>query len=401
MSIRYDADNKTFHLKAKDSSYVMKIMNNGQLAHLYWGKQIKTLRRPERLIPDQPRAFQPYLQNNPALSLDYIPQEYPAYGKTDFRNPAYQVQLENGSTTTNLKYLSHSIKHGKDKLAGLPATYIENKDEAQTLYIEMLDEVINMKVILSYTAFKDFPVITRSVRFENIGQCNLSLLRTLSMNLDFPGDNYEILQLSGAWARERQIIRRKTEQGTLTIDSKRGASSHQQNPFVALMDENASEYHGNVYGFSLIYSGNFLAEVEVNHFQQTRVNMGINSFDFSWKIEPGQSFQTPEVVMVYSDSGINKMSQVYHNLYRKRLVRGQHRDKIRPILINNWEATYFDFDTDKLLELVRNAKELGIELFVLDDGWFGKRNDDTSSLGDWYVNEEKLPDGLKKISKRN
>jgi len=399
MSISYSKENKIFHLKAKDSSYIMKIMKNGQLAHLHWGKPIRKVNNPERLIPLQLRPFESYVMENPSFSLDYIPQEYPAYGTSDFRSPAYQIQLENGTTITNLKYLSHEIKAGKDGLEGLPSTYVENKDEAETLNIELIDELINLKVVLSYTVFKDYSAITRTVRFENMGEKDLRLLRALSCNIDFPDDSYELLQLSGAWARERHIVRKKLDQGKVSIDSKRGASSHQQNPFIALMGEGAGEYDGNVYGFSLVYSGNFLAEVEVNHFKQTRINMGINPFDFNWKLEPGQSFQAPEVVMVYSDSGLNKMSRSYHNIYRKRLIRGKYRDKVRPILLNNWEATYFDFDSEKLLDLAANASDLGIELFVLDDGWFGKRDNDKSSLGDWFVNEEKLPGGLSKLGK--
>ncbi len=399
MKISYNKENKIFHLNAKDSSYIMKIMKNGQLAHLHWGKQVRSVNNPERLIPFQLRPFESYVMENPSFSLDYIPQEYPAYGTSDFRSPAYQIQLENGTTITNLKYLSHEIKAGKEGLAGLPATYVEDRDEAETLNIELIDKLINLKVVLSYTVFKDYPAITRTVCFENMGEKDLHLLRALSFNLDFPDDSYELVQLSGAWARERHIVRKKLDQGRVSIDSKRGASSHQQNPFIALMGEGAGEYNGNVYGFSLVYSGNFLAEVEVNHFKQTRINMGINPFDFNWKLEPGQSFQTPEVVMVYSDSGLNKMSQSYHNIYRKRLTRGKYRDKARPILFNNWEATYFDFDSEKLLNLAANASDLGIELFVLDDGWFGKRDNDKSSLGDWFVNEEKLPGGLAKLGK--
>ncbi|MFP4016986.1 MAG: alpha-galactosidase [Halanaerobiales bacterium] len=388
MGILYDSDNKIFHLQSSKMSYILEIMNNDQLGHVYWGKRLNDFRKRKR--PDDDHTG----------ILTAQAQEYPAYGTLDFRYPAYQVQQSNGSTITELEYRSHQIYKGKKKLEGLPATYVENDEEADTLEIELIDDVAELMVTLRYTVFNDSPVVTRSVRFKNIGEEDLNIMRVLSTNVDFPGSDYKILQLSGAWARERDIISRPVEQGIVTIDSKRGNSSHEQNPFIALMDEKADEYHSNVYGFSLVYSGNFLAQVEVNRYNQTRVSMGINPFDFNWKLEPSEEFQAPEVVMVYSDSGLNKMSRVYHRLYRTRLARGKHRDKVRPILINNWEATYFDFSTDKLLNLAEEAGDLGIELFVLDDGWFGQRNDDTSSLGDWIVNTEKLPGGLEYLAEK-
>ena len=216
--------------------------------------------------------------------------------------------------------------------------------------------------------------------------------------MDFSDDNFDLLQLSGAWSRERNIIKRALVSGNQSIESRRGASSAQQNPFIALMRKDSDEDKGEVYGINLVYSGNFLANVEVSQYGTARVQIGINPFDFSWLLKPGEDFQTPEVVMVYSDSGLGKMSRTFHNLYRKRLCRGNHRDKERPILINNWEATYFDFTEDGIKNIAREAKKLGVELFVLDDGWFGNRNDDTTSLGDWYVNKKKLPNGLKKLS---
>ncbi|MFW6264628.1 MAG: alpha-galactosidase [Bacillota bacterium] len=382
MSIRFDQNKRAFFLENKQITYVMEIMDNGQLAHVYWGQKIrnkKILQRPE---------------GDHKGILTALTQEYSAYGTLDFRYPAYQIQLENGTTITDLKYHSYEIVKGKEKLEGLPATYVESEDEAETLKIFLFDELSGLKLTLSYTIFKNYPVISRSVKFENEGKKNFDILRALSVNMDFPDSNFELLQLSGAWARERDIIRRAVEPGVVAIDSKRGASSHEQNPFIALLRANADEFQGEVFGFSLVYSGSFLAQVEVNHYRQTRVTMGINPFDFKWLLQPGESFQTPEVVMVYSNQGLNKMSQVYHQLYRKRLARGKYRDQVRPILINNWEATYFDFTTEKILDLAAKAGKLGIELFVLDDGWFGKRNDDTTSLGDWFVNKEKLPEGL-------
>ncbi|MFW6016338.1 MAG: alpha-galactosidase, partial [bacterium] len=387
ISIRVDNEKKAFYLENSQITYALDIMDNGQPGHVYWGQRIRNkniLKRPE---------------GDHKGILTALAQEYPAYGTLDFRYPAYQIQLENGTTVTDLKYQSYEIIKGKEKLEGLPATYVESEDEAETLKLFLFDELISLRVILSYTIFEDYPAITRSVKLKNEGEKNFDVLRALSVNLDIPDSDYELLQLSGAWARERGIIRRHLDIGVVAIDSKRGASSHEQNPFIALLRGNADEFQGEVFGFSLVYSGSFLAQVEVNHYHQTRVTMGINPFDFKWLLKTGESFQTPEVVMVYSNQGINKMSQVYHQLYRKRLARGKYRDQVRPILINNWEATYFDFTTEKILKLAAKAGKLGIELIVLDDGWFGKRNDDTTSLGDWFVNKEKLPEGLYYLAK--
>jgi len=400
MAIVFDPVNNTFHLQANDTSYVMQLFRSGYLAHLYWGKKIRHYGNSNKLrFLD--RGFSP--NPDPAdrtFSLDTLPQEYPAYGNTDFRTPAYQVQLENGSTISDLRYKTHRIYKGKPKLDGLPATYVESTNEAETLEIVLEDSVIGLRATLRYTVYEKWNVITRSVRLENYGSEHIKLLRALSMNVDFSDDQFDFLHLFGAHCRERYIERKPLFVGTQSIESRRGASSHQQNPFIALLRKNADEDYGEVYAFHLVYSGNFLAQVEVDQFHTARVSLGINPFDFTWLLEPGESFQTREVVMVYSDEGLNGMSQTFHELYRTRLARGVFRDRERPILINNWEATYFDFDEEKILTIAKTASELGIELFVLDDGWFGKRDDDKRSLGDWFVDKRKLPNGLEGLAKR-
>ncbi len=227
----------------------------------------------------------------------------------------------------------------------------------------------------------------------------INIERVLSANVDFTTDEFDFIQLSGSWGRERHILRNSLRSGSQAIESRRGASSHAQNPFMALCSKDANEEYGDVYGFSLVYSGNFLANVEVDMYRNARAQIGINPFDFKWLLESKEEFQAPEVVLVYSSKGLNGMSQIYHNLYRKRLCRGNYRDKVRPVLINNWEATYFDFNEVKIKEIAKEASKLGMELFVLDDGWFGNRNDDKSSLGDWFVNENKLKGGLSKLAK--
>ena len=256
-------------------------------------------------------------------------------------------------------------------------------------------------LILSYTIYEAYPVITRNTKFVHKGKEKIVLERAMSASVEFLDMDYEMVQLSGGWSRERYVKNRKLEMGIQSIQSLNGTCcGAEHNPFLALKRPHTTESQGEVYGFSLVYSGNYLGQVEVSTFDMTRVMMGINPEDFSWELKSGESFQTPEVVMVYSDKGLNKMSQTYHRLYRKRLMHGEWRDKARPILLNNWEATYFDFNEEKILTIAKKAKEAGVELFVLDDGWFGARNDDYRGLGDWYVNLEKLPDGISGLSKK-
>lgn len=401
MNIIFDETTKTFHLQTRNTSYIMQIFKDGYLAHLYWGKRMRKAVSNELLLLRGRPSFSANPDNDDDFfSLDTLPQEYPAYGNTDYRVPAYEVQLENGTTITDFRFESYKTLKGKPALAGLPATYVEDETEAQTLEIVLIDSLIGLRVVLSYTIFDKHDAITRSVRFINGGNTKLKLFRALSMSVDFNKDEFDFMQLSGSWGRERHIERIALNTGNKSIESRRGASGHQQNPFIALLSKDATEEHGEVYGFSLVYSGNFLAQAEVDQYSTTRVSMGINPFGFSWLLEAGETFQTPEVVMVYSSEGIGKMSRTYHKLYRTRLCRGQYRDKVRPVLVNNWEATYFDFNAEKIEDIAKVGKELGIELFVLDDGWFGKRNNDRSSLGDWVVDKNKLPKGLDDLANR-
>jgi alpha-galactosidase len=401
MNITFDKASKSFHLQTGKTSYIMQIHKDGYLAHLYWGKQIRNAGSNELLSLKARGSFSPNPDNEDnAFSLDTLPQEYPAYGNTDFRVPAYEVQLENGTTITDLRFVSYNILNGKPTLKGLPSTYVEAEAEAMTLEIVMFDSLIGLKAVLTYTVFDKHDAITRNVRFINEGHTNLKLLRALSMSVDFNNDEYDLLQLSGSWARERHVERIALNSGNKSIESRRGASGHQQNPFIALLGRDTTEDHGEVYGFSLVYSGNFLAQAEIDQYNTTRVSMGINPFGFSWLLAPMEIFQTPEVVMVYSSQGIGKMSRTYHSLYRSRLCRGKFRDAVRPVLVNNWEATYFNFNADKIVDIAKVGKDLGIELFVLDDGWFGKRDNDKTSLGDWVVDKNKLPNGLSNLSNR-
>lgn len=402
MGIHFDSVNKTFHLKAKDTSYVMQIIRDGYLSHLYWGKKINSYRHANYIqMLDRGFSGNPYHhRDDRAFSLDTLPQEYPQYGNTDFRKPAYQIQFENGSTVTDLRYESHTIFKGKHPIKGLPSTYVEHENEAETLEIVMKDSLVGLKIVLNYTVYEEFNVITRSTRIVNDGTNSLKVLTAHSLSVDFRDADFDFLHLHGAHVKERFIEKQPLRHGIQSIESTRGASSHQHNPFIALLRKGTTENSGEVYGFNFVYSGNFLSQVEVDQFSNTRVTMGINPFDFSWQLEAGEEFQTPEAIMVYSDLGIGDMSRTFHELYRTRLIRGTYRDKERPILVNNWEATYFDFNEEKILEIAQAGHDLGIELFVLDDGWFGKRNDDTSSLGDWFVDQEKLPNGLDHLANK-
>ena len=399
MGIRFNKETKIFNIESNKTSYIVGIIETGHLAHLYWGRKINSDKINYLIKKRQCGSFLADVDSIDNFHLEVIPQEYPSYGNPDLRSPAIQIKLSNGTTVTDFRYDSHTIIKGKKKLQGLPATYVENDNEAETLEITLKDSLANLRVILSYTVFENYDAITRSVKIINDSNEEADILRVLSTNVDFNDSNYELIQLSGSWARERHIIRTPLRSGSQSIESRRGSSSHAQNPFMALVRPETTEYMGDAYGFSFIYSGNFLANVEVDMHSHARVQMGINPFDFTWNLEAGEEFQSPEVVMVYSPKGLTGMSHIYHELYRERLARGTHRDKIRPILINNWEATYFDFDNEKIKNIAKEAGELGVELFVLDDGWFGERNNDDKSLGDWFVNEDKIKGGLNKLVK--
>ena len=401
MPIIYNEKTREFHLYNQEISYIIKILDNDQPGQLYYGKRLTHREDFSHLFEYAMRDMSPYaFEENSTFSLENIKQEYPTFGCGDMRFPAYEIERENGSHVVEFVYKEHKIYNGKLKLEGLPATYVESDDEAQTLELVLEDTSINTRIVLLYTIYEAFPVIARSVRFECDSDEKITLLSAMSACVDLPDKDYEMIDLAGVWARERHVRRHKLDYGIQSIYSMRGCSSYQFNPFLALARENADEFQGQVYGFSLVYSGNFLAQTEVDNYDTARVLMGIHPNGFKWTLEKGESFQTPEMVMVYSEAGLNGMSQTFHKLYRTRLARGTWRDKVRPILINSWEAFYFDFDAPKLLGLADVAADLGMELFVLDDGWFGKRDDSTSSLGDWYPNEEKLKGTLKELAEK-
>ncbi|MFU1798410.1 alpha-galactosidase [Paenibacillus azoreducens] len=401
MAIHIDSKQRLFHLQTKGASYVFQMIPSGYAAHLYYGKRLRASDLAWLLVTKGRSSFSPSpVPEDRSISLDTLPQELPIYGTSDYRTPLVQMKLENGTTITEFKYDSYRVERGKPALEGLPAVYTEREGEAETLILTMRDSAAGLRIELMYTVLEEYDAITRSLRIVNESGTNVEVLRALSASVDFPHMDYEWLQLSGAWARERDIVRRPLAYGMQAVESRRGASGHQQNPFAALLSPGTGEDQGEVYGFSLVYSGSFIAQAEVDQYRTTRLSIGINPFDFTWLLAAGEAFQTPETVMVYSAEGIGGMSRTYHKLYRERLARGQFRDKERPVLVNNWEATYFNFNAEKIENIAEAGKELGIELFVLDDGWFGHRDRDDSSLGDWVVDLNKLPDGLEDLVQR-
>ncbi|EOU1714753.1 alpha-galactosidase [Clostridium perfringens] len=398
MPIIFHKELKEFHLYNKEISYIIHILPNGHVGNLYFGKKIDPYKTYNHLFEGIYRPLAAYVyEGDNKFSLQNTRQEYPTFGLSDFRKGAFLIKQENGSEISDFKYESHKIIEGKLKLKGLPQTYVENKEDATTLEITLLDEVIKSKLKLYFTIFEDRAVITRSASFLNLSNKSINIEKAMSFNLDLPDSNYNMIQLNGAWGRERHVHDRSIKEGTQGFYSLKGASSAEFNPFLALRRPNTDEFSGEVIGFSLVYSGNFMAEIDVDTYNQTRIMMGIHTDRFSWPLNLNEEFYTPEVVIVYSDKGLNYMSQVYHSLYRECLMRGKWKDSVRPILLNSWEALSFSIDEEKIKELATNASKLGVELFVLDDGWFGKRNNDNAGLGDWTVNKEKFPNGLNEI----
>lgn len=400
--INWNEKTQTFHLQNDNISYVMAVAHGRYLTHCYWGKRLSTWSQGFDYPELDRSSFSPTPADWPdrTFSLDTAPQEYPGHGAGDYREPAFEVRYADGHQVTNLHYVAHRIIAGKPSLAGLPSTWVEHDNDAETLLITLADPITHLEVELSYTVFREHAVIARSARLINRAEQPLRLLRALSCGVDLPDSRWHQIQFPGAWARERQWHRQPLNPGINVLDSKRGASSTHQQPFIGLTRPETTEMQGEACGIHLVYSGNFSARTEVDAYRQTRLLLGINPHGFGWQLGSGEAFQTPEAILAWSNSGLNGLSQTLHTLYRDNLARGPHRHQPRPILANNWESTYFDFNEEKLLKFAANAKALGVELLMLDDGWFGERNSDTSSLGDWFVNTQKFPQGLRPLIDR-
>lgn len=398
MNIQVNASNRLFHLQTKHTSYVFHVIEDGSLGQLYYGPKIPFKDDYANLnTREEHDCTNTRTDEDVEFQAELLKQEYAGLGKGDYRYPAFQITYPNGSRTSEFQYRDYELKDGKERLTGLPSTFADNSNDSQTLTVKLADGDLELQ--LHYTVFADEDVIVRSATFINHGK-TVFLNRALSAQLDLPDADYDFIQFAGSWSRERHLYRNRLRPGTQSISSLRTASSHQENPFFMLARPHTDNNQGAVFGFNFVYSGNFLDSVEVDQFDTTRVLIGINPDEFGWKLNKGDSFQTPEAIFSYTDNGFNALSQQLGTFYAQHLINPHFAHQERPILINNWEATFMDFTEDKLMPIVKRAKELGIEMFVLDDGWFGHRDDDRSSLGDWFVDEKKFNHGIAGFAKR-
>ena len=394
--IQYADKNKVFLLNTQNTSYAIAVVDDRYVEHLYYGAKIEDTDIRYLLREDEGPLTPSQKKRETGAFLDCAPMEYPETGMGDYRESALCVRSMEGHRASELRYEGYEIVQGKPALEGLPATWGSESD-CSTLKIFCRDTLLGMKVTLLYSVFAGSDALTRSVIVENEGKEPFYLEKVLSACIDMDDRDFEMITLPGSWARERHIQRRLLAYGRQNAASFKGNSSHQEHPFLALVTPETTQGTGEVYAMNFVYSGNFIAQAEKSQFDSVRMTMGIHPEGFTWKLEPGEKFTAPEVVMVYSAEGLGKMTRTFHDLYREHLIRSPYLHQKRPILINNWEATYFDFDEKKLLEIAKEASELGIEMLVMDDGWFGRRSSDDSSLGDWYVNEEKLKGGLREL----
>ena len=401
MGIVYSKADRTFTIQTKNTTYQMQVDPYGFLLHLYYGKKTDGSCM-DYLLTYYDRGF----SGNPfdagddrTYSMDALPQEYPSYGTGDYRSTALIIENVDGSTACDLRYRSHHIFNGKYKIPGLPAVYAD-ETESQTLEIVMEDAVTGVEVTLQYGVLPDYDVITRSEKIVYRGEGKIFIRKAQSACLDFVQGKYDLLTFYGRHAMERRLQREPVTHGSHVIGSVRGTSSHQYNPMMILADEHTTDQYGNCYAMSFVYSGNFKGETLKDQFGQTRALMGLQDEMFSYPLAEGEIFYTPEVLLTFSGSGMNLLSQNLHRCIRQHICRGKYKESVRPVLVNSWEAAYFDFDGDTLYELAKEAKNAGIDMLVLDDGWFGKRDDDNSGLGDWFVNEKKLGGTLGDLIKK-
>lgn len=391
-----------FHLQTEHSSYIVWVHECGQLVNLYYGKRLNHsnhLRELYQNYSTQVGSSTLYREGS-NLTLDTLQLEYPGYGKGDYRQPAFMFEYEDGTTTSDFTFYDYILHNDKLSPEGMPHVRNDHINDTPlgTLEIVLKERTRNIYIHLFYTPVETTDAMIRFSRVTNLEKTGLKIKNAMSFNMDFPDAAFDMLTLDGMWIRERQVNRTGLRPGILSIDSKKGVSGANHNPFIALLAKETTETHGKAYGFSLLYSGNYTGKVEKSPYDMTRVQMGITDFDFEWHLSSESTFDTPESVLVYSDAGLGGMSHCFHKLVNEYIVNRNFRYKERPVLINNWEATYFDFDEKKLLKLAKEAHKLGIELFVLDDGWFKGRNDDRTSLGDWTHDPYKLPNGLEGLS---
>ncbi len=395
MAIIMNQAEQVFTLQTKRTTYQMKAGDYGILLHLYYGARVEDCTM-DYLLHRKDVGFSgnPYeAGEDRTFSLDTLPQEFPSYGVGDYRNNCVGVCQADGTRAADFRYVSWEIREGAHKIPGLPCLFDED-ETAETLVIFLEDAASSLKLELYYVVFADRDVIARSARITNGGKEAVRLEKMMSACLELPNGSWEAIHFHGRHAMERRLERLPLMHGTMEVGSRRGTSSHQHNPGVILCSPDATEEHGGCYGLSLIYSGNFSMEIEMDQMDSVRAVCGINPEFFEYRLEPGEAFDTPQLMMTYSGSGLGRMSANFHSIIRHNLCRGKYKFARRPVLINNWEATYFDFNEEKILSIARQASELGIEMLVLDDGWFGSRDSDNAGLGDWFVNTDKLKGGL-------
>ena len=399
MAIKVSENGRLFTIQTKDSSYQMFADDKNVLLHLYYGEKIGEENLSGLIFcTDMGFAGNPEEAGpNRKYSLDALPQEIPGSGVGDFRDDMIEIRHADGSFAADFRFDSFEILDHSYAIPGMPALYDTEEEKGETLVITMTEKASDIVLKLFYGVFEKENVITRAARLENHGETAIELEKMLSFSMDLMYENYEMIYFSGRHAMERTAERIPVQHAKVEIGSTRGTSSHHYNPAVILCEEGAGETHGSCIGACLVYSGNFVAAAQKDQKNQTRFQMGIHPTNFCFHLEKGEAFDTPQAILSYSGTGLTKLSQQYHEIIREHICRGAYKHAKRPILINNWEATYFDFDTDKLLDIAREAKKDGIEMLVMDDGWFGKRNKDDSSLGDWVVNEEKIKGGLKNL----
>lgn len=400
MAITFNETTRIFTLTTAHTTYQMQADAQGYLLHLYYGA--RTAGEMDYLLNYGDRGFSGNPNsagNDRTYSLDALPQEYPSLGTGDFRNYALNIENADGSQCCNPVYITHEIEAGKYTLKGLPFVRAE-ENEAETLKIILEDPVTKVELHLLYGVLEKEDIITRSVIIKNAGKAPVTVKKAQSACLDFLHGDYDLIKFHGRHAMERNMERMPVSHESIRIGSRRGTSSHQYNPGVILAGKNTNEDSGSCYGMLFVYSGNFLVEAEKDQYDQTRIQMGLTDELFAYPLEAGAEFTAPEVILSYTNKGLSRLSQQYHHCIMNHICQGKYVHANRPVLINSWEAAYFDFTGDTIVELAKEAKALGIDMVVMDDGWFGKRNDDNSSLGDWYVNEEKLGGTLTKLIER-
>lgn len=400
MSIILDSQNNIFTLHTTNTTYQMKVDSYGYLLHLYYGP--RTMGNMEYLLTyvDRGLSGNPYAVGmNRAYSLDVLPQEYPTLGTGDYRAHALNIADAEGVECCNLTFRDYEISKGKYTLPGLPAVWAA-EDEADTLKITLRDETGIVEVQLMYGVLEKADIITRAVIIKNTGSRNITIKKAAAAALDFVSGDFDVISFYGKHNMERMLQRQPLGHGTFSVGSSRGTSSHQYNPGVILADREATEDAGNCYGMLFLYSGSFLCEVEKDQYDQTRFLMGLGTEQFDYPLAPGGELIVPEAVLSYSAEGLSGLSRQYQSCIRDHVCRGKYAHTRRPVLINSWEAAYFDFNGDTIVNLAKEAAALGIDMVVMDDGWFGRRNDDNSSLGDWTVNEEKLGGTLTQLVNR-